>query len=60
MAQAHHLCLLAEAQALHQEILEDVKIPVSEIADLYVLRLLVGGEPPEFQILPADAFDLVR
>ena len=58
MAEAHHPGLLAEAQDLNEQTLEDIEVEAPELTDAAVVRLLVGGGQPEDQVLVAGALDL--
>jgi hypothetical protein len=57
MAQAHHAALLAEAQDLHKQLAQGLKVAAAELIDPGVVRLLVAGQHPESQILVAGALD---
>jgi hypothetical protein len=60
MAQAHHPTIQLETQDHHKEILEGIKVEAPKLTDTAVVRLLVGDERPEGQILVACALDLAR
>jgi hypothetical protein len=53
MAKAHHAGLLAEAQDLHKQLAQRLRIATAELTDPAVVRLLVAGQHPEGQILVA-------
>ncbi len=57
MAQAHHAGFLAEPQDLHKQIAQGLKVAATELTDAAVVRLLVGREHPEGQILVAGPLD---
>ena len=60
MAEAHHPGLLAEAQDLNEQTLEDIEVEAPELTDAAVVRLLVGGGQPEDQVLVAGASTAAR
>jgi hypothetical protein len=51
MAQAHHAGRLAEAQDLNEQLAQGLKAAAPELTDAAVIRLLVGRQHPEGQIL---------
>ena len=55
---AQHPGLLTEAQELDKQTLEGIEVAAPELTDAAVVRLLVGDEHPECQILVAGKLDL--
>lgn len=50
--------LLTKPQDLNEQVLEDIEVTAPGVTNAAVVRLLVGGEHPEGQILEAGALDL--
>jgi hypothetical protein len=60
MAKGHHSSFLTQAQDLNEQILEGIEVEMPEVPDAAVVRLVVGGEHPEGQVLVAVTLDIAR